>query len=339
MSFSVIILLGDFMKLYIITGASGLVGTNLIRKLDKDGNKIIALINKTPLHYKSSNIEEINTSVCDFEKLETIFKKYDVKDKICIHAAGIITIKSKNDENVYNVNVNGTKNIIDLCLKYDYKLIYVSSVHAIKEEPYPNIIKETNTFYPEQLKGAYAITKATASNMFLEACKKGLKGIIVQPSAIIGPYDYNKGNFTTLIENYINGKLPAIVKGGYDFVDVRDVVDGIIKAIDKGKFGECYILSNKYYSVKELIDTLSLVTNKKKVKIIMPTWFVKLLAPLFELYSNVRHHRPLFTPYSIYVLHTNSLFSNEKAKNELNYTTHSLEDTLKTTYEWIKNKN
>ncbi len=327
------------MKLYLITGASGLVGTNLIRALDQKGNKIIALINKSPLHYKSSNIEEIAANVCDFTKMEEIFKKYDTKEKICIHAAGIITIKSKKDENVYNVNVNGTKNIIDLCLKYDYKLIYVSSVHAIAEKPYPNIITETDSFYPEKLKGIYAVTKATASNMVLDACNKGLKGIIVQPSAIIGPYDYNCGNFTTLIENFIEGKLPAIVKGGYDFVDVRDVVDGIISAIQKGKIGECYILSNKYYSVKELIDTLSLVTNKKKVKIIMPTWFVKILAPLFELYSNIRHHRPLFTPYSIYVLHTNSLFSHKKADNDLNYETHNLEDTLKVTYEWIKNKN
>lgn len=319
-------------KLYIVTGASGLVGTNLIRKLDKENCQIIALINNTPLHYHSHKITEIKASVSNLKDLEKVFDQNN-ENTVCIHCAGIITIKSKNDNTVYETNVKGTKNIIKMCLKYNVRLIYVSSVHATKELPHGTVIKENNNFDANILTGIYAKTKAEASKLVLEA--KGLKAVIVQPSAIIGPYDYNKGNFTTLIENYINGKLPAIILGGYDFVDVRDVVEGIIGAINFGRNKECYFLNNKYYSVPELINTLSKVTGKKTVKLIMPTWFIKLLAPIFELVSDIKKERPLFTPYSIYVLHTNANFSHKKASKELNYNPRNLEETLKDTVDWI----
>lgn len=327
------------MKLFIVTGASGLVGTNLLKSLDKkDDIKIIALVNRTPIHYKSSKIEEIKCNISNKDSLEKVFNKYNYNEKICVHCAGIISIKKKNSNDIYNVNIAGTNNITDLCIKYNYKLIYVSSVDAIEKPPMGKTIAETTTFNPDNLKGAYAKTKAEATSLVLKACSNGsLKASIVFPSAIIGPDDYNKGPFTTLIEMYINNKLPALIKGGYDFVDVRDVVSGIVNISNKNKFGEVYLLTNKYYSVKALIDILSEVTNKKKIKLIIPTWFIKLIAPLIESFSNLRNKKSLFTSYSIFVLHTNSIFSHQKATEELNYNPRDLKITLQDTYKWYLN--
>lgn len=327
------------MKLYLITGSSGLVGTNLLRQLDQENDvKIVALINRTPLHYKSEKIEEVKCNILDYKTIDDIFSKYNYEEKICIHCAGIITIKSKNSSNVSDVNINGTKNIIDACKKYNYKLIYVSSVDAMEKPTLGKLIVEPTEFNTEKLKGDYSKTKAIATSLVLDSNNNGVQASVVLPSAIIGPYDYNKGHFTNLIEMYVNNKLPAIVKGGYDFVDVRDVVDGIINISKKNKYGECYLLTNKYYTVKELINTLSKVTNKKKVKFTIPTCIIKLLAPMFEWFSNIRKSSPLFTPYSIYVINTNAIFSHNKATKDLDYNPRSLEVTLKDTYEWICDK-
>ena len=106
--------------------------------------------------------------------------------------------------------------------------------------------------------------KLGATNLVLNAINKNnLKASIVFPSAIIGPYDYNEGHFTKLIKMYSNNRLPVTIKGGYDFVDVRDVVAGILSIINKNKYGQCYLLTNKYYSIKELLDNLSEIMNKK----------------------------------------------------------------------------
>lgn len=328
-------------KLYIVTGASGLVGNNLLRKLLElpETEKIIALENKNVIHIDSSKVTIIKGNVCDLKSLEKLFnnnnKNYD--EVICIHCAGIITISSKNDDRVYDVNVGGTKNIITMCQKYKIsKLVYISSVHAIPVLPLGTIMKEINHFNPEQLDGIYAKTKAMATNLVLEAAKNGLNATIVQPSGIIGPYDFYEGNFTSMILAFLKNKLPVIVSGGYDFVDVRDVVNGIIGASQKGRSGECYILTNKYYTVQELINTLAKVSGKKPIKHKIARWFVTPLAPLAELYYKITNKKPLFTAYSLRVLNSNAMFSHKKATKELNYTTRSLEETLKDTVTWLK---
>ena len=87
----------------------------------------------------------------------------------------------------------------------------------------------------------------------LDAVQEGLDAVVVHPSGILGPYDRSGNHLVQLVNDYINGKLPACVNGGYDFVDVRDVADGCLKAIEKGKPGECFILSNRHYEVKDCL--------------------------------------------------------------------------------------
>ena len=166
--------------------------------------------------------------------------------------------------------------------------------------------------------------------------KKGLNAIVVHPSGIIGPGNYGKGHLSQLIIDYLNNRLTAIVKGGYDFVDVRDVADGILKAIEKGRVGECYILSNRYFEIKEIINLLHEVTNHKPIKTILPNWFAKLTAPIAELYYKILKQPPLYTSYSIYTLSTNSHFSHEKATKELDYNPRDMKETLKDTVDWLK---
>ena len=245
---------GDSLKkLYIITGANGHLGSTIIRYLIKLKNTYIRglVLNKENLII-AKNIEYIVGNIVDKTSLLPLFNEKEKFDKvIVIHTAGIIDISGDINEKIYNVNVNGTKNIVDMSLENNVdKFLYTSSVHAIPENKNNAKITEIDKFSADKVIGGYAKTKAIATEYVLEAVKKGLNAIVVHPSGIIGPYD-NSGNFLVqLVNNYIQGKLPACVKGGYDFVDVRDVAKGCILAINKGKIGRTYILSNKYYSKK-----------------------------------------------------------------------------------------
>ena len=216
------------------------------------------------------------------------------------------------------------------------KVIHVSSVHALSEGDRDHLLKEQTIFYPERVNGQYAKSKAEANNYVMSLIQNGLPAIIVHPSGIIGPYDDGHSHLVALLKEYYNGKLTSIVKGGYDFVDVRDVVDGILKAIDKGRVGECYILSNRYYSIREIINIASKITGKKPIKRVLPSWFVKIFAPIAEIWYKIRKKTPLFTKYAISTINNKDRFSHEKANRELGYSNRNIEDTIKDSYDYLQ---
>lgn len=330
-------------KIFIITGANGFLGNNIVRKLvnNKD-NEVRALVlpedNVTSLDGLSCKIYKGDVTKKD--SLNEIFEISEINSELyVIHCAAIVYIKSKYNQKVYDVNVNGTKNIVNKVLEKGAKLVYVSSVHAIKEKPDNDIITETTDFNPYEVKGQYAKTKAEAAKYVLEMVeKKGLNSCIIHPSGIIGPNDFGSSHLTQLLIDFANGRLKACVNGGYDFVDVRDVADGIISACNRGKAGECYILSNKFVAVKELLDIASKVSNTKKIRFVFPMWLAKLTAPLSEKYYAILKQAPLYTKYSLYTLTSNSNFSNNKAKVKLDFVNRDLKGTISDTINWLKEK-
>lgn len=327
-------------KIYIVTGANGFLGNNIVRKLLQDKeNEVRALVlpNDTVKSLDGLNCKIYYGDVTKEETLEEIFSTEENGEVFVIHCAAIVYIKTKYNKKVYDVNVNGTKNIIKKVLEKDAKLVYVSSVHAITEKLNNETITEIKDFDPNKVKGQYAKTKAETAKYVLEMVKnKTLNACIVHPSGIIGPNDFGNSHLTQLIIDFASGRLTACVKGGYDFVDVRDVANGVISACHKGRKGECYILSNRYVEVKELLDTISEIRNTKKIKTILPMWLAKLTAPLSEIYYGILKQPPLYTKYSLYTLNSNSNFSNEKAKLELGYKTRELQETIKDTVTWLK---
>ena len=156
---------------------------------------------------------------------------------------------------------------------------------------------------------------------------------------IIGPGDYGRTHLTQLVISYLNGTLTACVNGGYDFVDVRDVADGIISCVENGRAGECYILSNQFYTIQEVLDDLHEITGKRRLKSILPLWFAKLTAPLAEVWYKMLRQPPLYTSYSLYTLESNGNFSHDKATQELGYHPRSMKDTLTDMAYWLESYN
>ena len=326
-------------RIYIVTGASGFLGNNIIRMLEHDDNaEVRAFV------LNGESISSLNNLKCSIyygdvtkaDTLNSVFEGSGDAEIFVIHCAAVVYIKSKYNSRVYDVNVNGTKNIVDKVLEYNAKLIYVSSVHAIPEKSDGNLISEVSIFNPDDVVGLYAKTKAEAARYVMDSVKdKGLNACIVHPSGILGPYDFSNSHLTALVREIVRGKLPMCVKGGYDFVDVRDVAKGIIMACDKGKKGECYIMSGEFVSIKKLADLVCDVVGRKRIKVVLPIMIARIVAPFYEMYYNVKGKTPLFTRYSLYTLSSNSNFSNEKAKRDLGFATRDITNTVKDMVMWI----
>ena len=318
--------------IYIVTGAAGHLGNAIVEKLNEQKKIIYALCLPDEKNLpKGECVEVFSGDICDINSLTSLFESCasNSVDVIVIHCAGIVSISSKFNQKVYDVNVGGTKNIISLCEKYNIsKLVYISSVHAIPELPESEIITEVEQFSPNSVVGLYAQTKAEATQCVVDYVKRGYNANIIHPSGIVGPGDFGRGHITQLVIDYYKGGLTSGINGGYDFVDVRDVANGILSCCEHGKSGENFILSGKYFKIYELLNLLHEITGKKKIKRVLPLWFVKVTAPLSELYYKIRKQPPLFTAYSIYTLNTNANFSHEKASKAIGYATRPMKQTL-----------
>ena len=329
-------------RTFFITGISGHLGRTIAHELLLNNEKVVGFVmpNEKNLNIKdypnNKNLTIVYGTVLNEKDLDTFLTAKNNTNKILIHCAGLISISKKYEENVYKVNVDGTKLVTNKAIEHKvHKYIYVSSVHAIKENGKNGLITETLNFNPDDVEGTYAKTKAIATAYVLAATKDKINTTVVHPSGIMGPNDFLKGNINSVLTQYLKGSLTAIVKGGYDVVDVRDVAHGIISAVEHGKDHNTYILSGNYVSIKKMLDIASDFTNKKKIKFVLPSWFITLTMPMIALHFVIRRQKPLFTLYSLRTLISNSNFSNEKARKDLNYAPRDIKITINDTINWL----
>ena len=326
---------------YLVTGASGFLGRAVLAELKKKDTEVRALVMKNdPLakdlpHWVSISYGDI----CNDASLDHFFS--DADEKTCvIHCAGIVSVASRPGDRIYWVNVGGTNNILRHCEKSGVgKLVYVSSVHAIPEKPKGTEITEDAVFLPDLVRGDYAKSKAIATSLVFEAESRGLNASVVFPSGIIGPGDVGKGSITNMLLSFLAGKLPLAVKGGYDFVDVRDVAAGIVACSERGEPGHGYILSGQYASIRDILNAAKDALGLKRAVSFLPICFAKLIAPIYEKWSLRKKQTLYFTPYAVSVLNSNSQFSRATAAAAFGYAPRSLQSSIRDTVMWLKNSN
>lgn len=326
----------DF-DLFLVTGATGFLGGTLTRFLLDQGKKVRVLVlpGDPDIASLPEGAEVCYGNVLALATLDTFFAG-DLSRACLVHCAGIVSIATKREKILRRVNVGGTKNILNLALLHGVKrAIYVSSVHAIPTGKRGEIIRETDAFSPRRVRGQYAKSKAEATRYALSLKEMGLDLCVVHPSGILGPGDRAIGNTTGAILDFCRGTLPASVKGGYDFVDVRDLAQGIVQVANSGESGECYLLTGHYLTLNEIFTHLS-GRGYGKVPKELPLWFIKALAPFFE-WSSVVHRKKLFlTPYSAYTLGSNANFSHEKATAAFGYAPRPWQETLDDLVDWCR---
>ena len=325
---------------YLVTGATGFLGRVVAEELVRRKAQVHALV----LHddpYTDLLPKEVRTvigDVCDKSSLSDFFADADSRTCV-IHCAGIVSVASRPGPRLYQVNVGGTWKVLRQCMEHDVgKMVYVSSVHAIPEKPKGCIISEDCEFSPGLVDGDYAKSKAAATELVFDAAERGLNASIVFPSGIIGPGDLQGGSFTSMAKSFLSGKLPFAVRGGYDFVDVRDVAKGILDCSENGEPGKGYILSGHYVTIRKMLQLVGKIAKLKYRPICLPLGLAKLAAPYYERRS-LKEKKPLFfTPYSVAVLASNGQFSHAAASECFAYHPRPVEDILRDMTAWLLNQ-
>ena len=325
---------------YLVTGATGFLGRAVAEELVRRKAQVHALV----LHddpYTDLLPKEVRTvigDVCDKSSLSDLPPPPPSRTCV-IHCAGIVSVASRPGSRLYQVNVGGTWKVLRQCMEHDVgKMVYVSSVHAIPEKPKGCIISEDCEFSPGLVDGDYAKSKAAATELVFDAAERGLNASIVFPSGIIGPGDLQGGSFTSMAKSFLSGKLPFAVRGGYDFVDVRDVANGILACSESGEPGKGYILSGCYVTIRRMLQLVGKAAKLKYRSICLPLGLARLAAPYYERRS-LRERKPLFfTPYSVSVLASNGQFSHAAASERFAYQPRPIEETLGDMTAWLLNQ-
>jgi dihydroflavonol-4-reductase len=322
--------------MWLVTGAAGHVGNVLVRRLVERGEKVRAMILPGECRESISGLD-VETVEGDVLDVDSVFKAMRGIRGV-FHLAGVISIMPGANPFVRKVNVEGTKNILRAAMESGIKkLVYTSSIHAIRRVE-EGVIDENVPYDMNNPYGAYDRSKAEATLEVLHAADSGLEAVVACPTGVIGPYDFRGSMMGSLIHDAAVAKPTLYVDGAYDFVDVRDVAEGLIAAAENGKRGESYILSGQKISVRYLLETVREITGRNFFQMKVPFDLAKFAALFTPTYYKLAHATPRFTPYSLEVLKSNSNISHAKATHELGYSPRSLYESLKDTVKWFLDK-
>ena len=317
-----------------ITGASGHVGSTLVRQLNHQKHNLKLLVHQDKKGLEGISHVAVRGNILDARAVDELCREVDV----VFHLAAQIAISNKNRDLVYKTNVEGTRNVINACLENNVpRLVHFSSIHALDPYPLDRVLDESRDLITNQ-HGLYDQSKADGQRLVVEHVQKSsLNAIILNPTAIIGPNDYRTSFLGQALRLMYKGSLPMLVPGGYDWVDVRDVVQAAINAISMGRKGESYLLSGTYMTLRELSLLIQEFTPHRTPKVTVPTAAARLGLPFISLYARMRAQDPLYTSESLTILkECNPLISNNKAKQELKYDPRPLKETLMDTFNWQK---
>lgn len=323
-------------RLVAVTGASGHLGANLVRALLVDGRRVRALVRKTNQGIDGLPVEVVRADVLDGGSLQGAFANVDT----VFHLAAKISAGWEPAAAIDEVNVEGTRNAVKACFAARVRrLVHFSSIQALAPPLGACAVDETCPLARpgEGNHGAYDLAKAEAERVVLAAVADGLDAVILNPTAVIGPYDFKPSALGEVLLALARGRMPAMISGAsQDFVDVRDVAAAALAAERRGRPGERYLLSGTRLSLAELARHWAAVTGRPAPRLAAPLWLARLAAPFAPAWARLRGHRPLFTSESLRMLRDTRPVSRLKAEGELGYRPRPLAETLRDTWASMK---
>jgi dihydroflavonol-4-reductase len=317
----------------LITGASGHIGANLVRALIEKKQVTRCLI-----HTNSRAIEGLPTEKVtgDVRDLDSLYRAFEGIDTV-YHLAANISLTMDDWKRLEEINVTGTRNVVEACLHTGVRrLVHFSSIHAFQREPLSHPVDEANPLVESVKHPPYDRSKAAGTREVRKGIEKGLDAVIIHPTAVIGPYDYQPSYLGEAILMMAKGTLPALVKGGYDWVDVRDVVSGAITAAEKAPTGAAYLLGGQWVSMCDMAELIRELTGIQGGKFVCPLWLAHLGAVYFKSMSKLNGKQPLYTNMSLKALQDNRNIRHDRASRELGYQPRPFRDTLEDTLRWFR---
>ena len=316
----------------LVTGASGHVGNNLVRALLDEGRNVRVLTHRNSATLDKLDVEKIQGDVRDADSLTAVVKGADT----VYHLAALVSIETSGWDDLHSINTLGTRNIARACLNSDVRrLVHFSSIDAVEQKPVNIPVDENSPPATSKKHPPYDRSKAAGETEVRLAIKNGLNAVIVNPTSVIGPFDFHPSHQGQMLISMAGGKLPALVEGGFDWVDVRDVVFGAIQAEKLAPAGSKYILGGRWASLAEIAGIVEANTGTKQPSFTCPLWLASAGAPVVTALDHIRGRRPLFTRASIIAVNSNRNISHQKAESDLNYHPRPLEQTICDTLAWM----
>jgi len=317
----------------LVTGATGHLGNVLVRELEQQGNTVRALVlpredttalEGTRAELVTGNILDPASLDCAMQGVNTVF-----------HMAALVSIEPGKEDILHQINVQGTENVLQSAIKAGVRrFIYTSSIHALARPPLGVQIDESQPFDIHNEAGPYDRTKALASIKVLQANHSSMETVIVCPTGVLGPNDYRRSEMGELIIEWMNRKVAFLVKGMFDWVDVRDVARAHILASQSGTPGQTYIISGHRVSLTGIRLAVANLTRNRSLAVTIPLPLAIWATYFTDLYYKMYRKRPRFTRYSLETINSNSLISSGKAQKELGYQPRPFTETIQDTVNW-----
>jgi dihydroflavonol-4-reductase len=322
-----------------ITGATGLVGSNLAIELLGQGHKVQCTRRATSKidHLKEFPIEWVEADLNDESALGRAFNGSDV----VFHCAAQVRIKRNATPDLIKNNVDGTRCVIDAIKRAKVpRLVHCSSVAAVavSENGYPVTENNTWNFDKFGLNDGYAKTKYESQKLVLDASVRDIDAVIVNPCYMLGPYD-SRPSSGKLIVDVARGQVPGYTDGVNNFVDVRDVCRGMIAAWRKGRRGEMYILGDQNLTYGEIMALIAKVAEVKPPPLRLPYAIASVVGWIGDLKETLTGRDALINSVTVkYGYCKGYLFSSEKAKRELGYKPGPLENGIRDAIKWFRKR-
>ncbi len=315
---------------YIVTGCTGYVGNVLTKKLLADGCKVVgfARSEKKAARVFGDNLPQmVYGDITNADDIERLFLAVG-ENAVVIHTVAKVSIGEASEKELQAVTVEGTRRVVEACIRHKAKkLLHISSTDAL---PKVALDEDLQNFIPDpaRAKKGYAKAKSMADEIVFHAAKEGgMDASILIFASVLGPGDYGKSHMSQMFIDYIEGRLPASIKGGYNDFDIRDVADVLPQIVERSKKGEAYIFAHQPSKINDSLNIIREKVGGKKL-ISLPLWLAYVGAPFLSLAAKITGKRPLYTAAALSAIREDANFPIEKAKKEFGFSPRSLQETV-----------
>lgn len=321
----------------LVTGASGFIGANVVAALTQAGWEVRALLRPTSSTAALVGLayEPVLGDVVDAESLPQAMAGCDA----VFHVAGVVADYWRQDlEQLYRVNVEGTRNVVRAALATGMPgLVHTSSQVALGFGDGTRPVREDQSFDIPPKIYPYSHSKHLAELEVQRAVSQGLHAVIVNPTVVLGPRDVNLANSRIILEVQ-KARIPAVPAGGINVVDARDMAAGHLLALQRGRPGERYLLAGHNTPNLDLVAEIGAVLNVPPPRLGIPPNLIPLLAKLLDG-GNRLSPRPLPLSGDVLRLGARTLYAdNSKARQELGFRVTPLRETIQHTVAWLRDQ-
>lgn len=314
-------------EIYLVTGASGFLGSYIVRDLLAAGKKVRALkrsSSKTPSLLKNLDIDWVDADITDIVGLEDAMQGVTH----VFHCAAYVSIASKNRSKMEMINVEGTANVVNLCLHLGLKkLVHVSSVAAVGWNNEGGAIDENCTWEMDSLKSVYSITKYQAEQEVWRGIIEGLDAVIVNPSVIIGAFDdWYRGSGRLFSKTYEG--MNFYTSGGTGFVDVQDVSKVMIGLMDSNISGERFVLNGANLTFKEVFTKIALQFGKNAPQKEVKPWMLEMAWRISGFWSMISGKKPFLTKSTARSASTIDFYSTKKIEAKIGFNFTPIDESI-----------